>query len=240
MFLPGELHHQRMDILHPMEGYDNIMPVINRETQNQSQERDKEQEKIRIEQLVKQRDEDSLNELFTLFYGRVFAAVMVMVRNREITEDITQEAFIKAFNSLSSLREGSKFGPWVVAIATNLARDHFKKEKRIILSPEPYTGKAGLATDDISIEEHILRLEKTEWIRAALHTLSPEQQQVIILHYHYDQKIEYISRMLNISAGTVKSRLHRARGHLYKILSKGEPNNAADSLPDSKTNIGET
>lgn len=132
-----------------------------------------------------------------------------------------QDAFIRAFNQMGNLRDPSKFGPWVAAIATNLARDLFKREKRIILAEEPLDRSN--QDPGLSPEEQVIRREQSEKVRAALRQLPPDQYQAIILQYYYDLKMEEVAGFIGTSTGTVKSRLHRARRKLQKILREGEP-----------------
>ncbi len=90
----------------------------------------------KIKQLVNTADEESLRELFENFYSRTYAAVMAVLRDSQASEDVTQEAFVKAFQKLGTLREPSRFGAWLTAIATNLARDRWKKEKKYLWTGE--------------------------------------------------------------------------------------------------------
>jgi len=181
----------------------------------------------RVELLVKNADEDSKKELFELFYSKTFATVMAKVRHREWAEDLTQEAFIRAFRSLHKLREPKKFGAWLASIAANLACDAFKKEKKYVLTAEPYEKET--SASDISVEEHVMQREQSAGMRALLRQLPADQYQVVILFYYYDQKIEDIAGVLNINVGTVKSRLHRARSKLKDLLQKREQNESTES-----------
>ena len=176
-----------------------------------------------VSELVEQNDDPSRRALFELFYGRTYAAVYAIMRHRENSEDITQEAFIKAFLNMAQLRDKNKFGAWLAAIATNLARTHLKREKRLYYLGNPLEFPAGAAEKNLSsTEEMVIREAEIESVRAALRTLSPEQYQVIIMQYFYDLKITEIASLLKISPGTVKSRLFRARGRLSRVLEPKE------------------
>lgn len=180
-------------------------------------------ERERVVQLVRQNDDASRRELFEIFYRRTYAAVFAILRHREIAEDITQDAFIKAFQNITRLREKEKFGPWLAAIATNLARNHLKREKRIYYSGNPVEPEAGSAQiTPSSTEEQVIREEEIARVRAALRTLPPEQYQVVIMQYYYDLKLAEIARLLKISPGTAKSRLFRARVRLSRVLEPKE------------------
>ena len=181
-------------------------------------------EQEQIAALVNQNDNAARRALFEEFYQRTFAAVCHIVRSRETAEDLTQDAFIKAFRSLPQLREAKKFGAWLTAIATNLARNHLKREKRLVFADD-----LSYHEDDSgnSTEEEALREMEITRVRAALRTLPPDQYQVVILQYYHDLKIEEIAAMLEISPGTVKSRLFRAREKLARQL---EPKHAENTL----------
>jgi RNA polymerase sigma-70 factor (ECF subfamily) len=180
-------------------------------------------ERERVVQLVRQNDDASRRELFEIFYRRTYAAVFAILRHRESAEDITQDAFIKAFQNITRLREKEKFGPWLAAIATNLARNHLKREKRLYYSGNPVEPEAGSAQiTPSSTEEQVIREEEIARVRAALRTLPPEQYQVVIMQYYYDLKLAEIARLLKISPGTAKSRLFRARVRLSRVLEPKE------------------
>lgn len=173
--------------------------------------------------LVKQNDSASQHELFEAYYRRTYAVVYSILRNRESAEDITQDAFIKAFQNLHQLRDRDKFGPWLAVIASNLARNYLKREKKITYTDDLACYDRGDAVPET--EEQALREMEIENIRAAIRTLPFEQYQVVVLQYYYDLKVDEIARLLKISSGTVKSRLFRAREKLSLILEQKEEDN---------------
>ncbi|HOL18433.1 MAG TPA: RNA polymerase sigma factor [Bacillota bacterium] len=178
----------------------------------------------RVGQLVRQNDQAAQRELFEAFYHRTYAVVYTVLRSRESAEDITQDAFIKAFQNMGQLREPEKFGAWLAVIASNLARNYLKREKKVIYCDElPVLETVG-ANDT---EEQAVGNLEVEQMRRALRALPPDQYQVIILQYYFDLKIDEIAALLKLNEGTVKSRLFRARAKLSRIL---EPFAAADGL----------
>lgn len=188
-------------------------------------------EQEQIAALVKQNDNAARRALFEEFYQRTFAAVFQIVRSRETAEDLAQDAFVKAFHNLPKLREAKKFGAWLMAIATNLARNHLKREKRLVYADDfsYHENNSGNNTE----EEALRELEITR-VRAALRTLPPDQYQVIILQDDYDLKIEEIAAMLEISPGTVKSRLFRAREKLARQLEPKREKNTLNGREEVK------
>lgn len=183
----------------------------------------------RLTLLVEQNDSAAHHELFSEFYRKTYALCYYILHNREQAEDITQDAFIKAFQKMRQLREPEKFGAWLAVIASNLARNHLKKERRLVFSEEPGNPEATFSDSAYNdTERQVMRKLEIDRVRAALRNLPPEQQQVIVLQYYYDLKIEDIAAMLKLSIGTVKSRLFRARQRLSGLL---EPISGKSCLP---------
>ncbi|MFO8192199.1 MAG: sigma-70 family RNA polymerase sigma factor [Bacillota bacterium] len=170
--------------------------------------------------LVNRNDSEAQRTLFEAYYRRTYAAVYNILRRREAAEDITQDAFIRAFRNLDHLQDGAKFGAWLVVIASNLARNYLKREKRIYLTDDLPSSQGN--PDGSDTEEEAIRRLETERVREAIRALPPEQYQVIVLQYYYDLKMEEIAAMLKIRPGTVKSKLFRARRRLADLLELDE------------------
>lgn len=168
-----------------------------------------------IATLVEINDNESQRALFEAYYRRTYAVAFNLLRNRESAEDITQDAFIKAFQNLRQLKEPSKFGAWLTVIASNLARNYLKREKKIVFTAELPLNDQLQASDT---EAEALRALDIERVRKALRSLSPDHYQVVVLQFYHDLKIEEIAGVLGINVGTVKSRLFRARQKLAEIL----------------------
>jgi RNA polymerase sigma-70 factor, ECF subfamily len=167
-------------------------------------------------QLVRQNDNDSRRALFEAYYKRTYAVVYQILRRRENAEDITQDAFIKAFQNLYQLQDAAKFGAWLAVIASNLARNYLKREKKILLTDEIPAVEP--AEPGESTEESALRSLEIDRVREAIRRLPPEQYQVVVLQYYHDLKVDEIAGLLKIRSGTVKSRLFRARQKLAAFL----------------------
>ncbi len=155
------------------------------------------------------------HDLFRQYNRRTYGIVFHILRHREAAEDITQEAFVKAFQNIHQLKDFNKFGAWLAVIASNLARNYLKREKRI-LPFEDIEHLAGSGRD--GPEQVVLHNLEIDRIRKAMRDLPPDQYQVIVLQYYYDLKIKEIAELLNIRTGTVKSRLFRARRSLLCCL----------------------
>lgn len=164
-------------------------------------------------------------ELVNRFKPRIFNLVIKMVKNREEAEDLTQETFIKAFNSLATFNADYAFSTWLYKIAVNNCIDHFRK-KRLKTFPidNPITLKDGEIQREFpdqsgrEPEKSLLSKEQSNLIQNAINQLPPKYQKVIILRHKKDQSYEEISEHLHIPIGTVKVRIFRAREMLKKTL----------------------
>ncbi|NLC56774.1 MAG: sigma-70 family RNA polymerase sigma factor [Armatimonadetes bacterium] len=170
-------------------------------------------------------DAESFRVLFERHHRRIYNAVYPIVRTAADAEDVTQDAFVRAYRALGSLREGQAFLSWLYRIALNLARNHVRDRRaslwesldeqvvwgeetleRQIADPGPGPAQAA--------EEH----EVQAVVRAAIEELSPAHREVVVLHHLQGVPVEEIARVVGCSVGTVKSRLARARDALKRKL----------------------
>lgn len=167
-------------------------------------------------------DQEALHYLFTNFYAEAYRATYLLTRNAELAEEATQEAFIKAFSRLGSLKEPQKFASWLRAIAGRCAIDVLRRERNYLphgdpaslVSPSP-DGSAPLFP---SPERAVEGAEKRAVVRQALEALEPVHRQIVILRYYHDLSVKEIAAALDCPVGTVKSRLHRALKALEKYF----------------------
>lgn len=169
-----------------------------------------------IAKLIEFNDNESRRVLFEAYYRRTFAVAFNILRNRESAEDITQDAFIRAFQNLHQLKDKTKFGAWLAVIASNLARNYLKREKKVIYTAE--LPEVQGQTENYDTETEALHALELERVRKAVRDLSPDHYQVIVLQFFDDLKIDEIAELLKVSPGTVKSRLFRARQKLAEVL----------------------
>lgn len=169
-----------------------------------------------LRKLVNKSDNEARRQLFEAYYKKTFAVAYNILRNRENAEDITQDAFIKAFQNIHQLQDQTKFGAWLAVIASNLARNFLKREKRIDYTDEEIIIEN--SSEANYTEEIAMRSLEIDRVQQAIKALPPDHYQVVVLQYYYDLRVEEIASMLKLSPGTVKSRLHRARQRLAKNL----------------------
>lgn len=169
-------------------------------------------------------DEKAYAELLEKYRGPVFNLIIRMVKNKEEAEDLVQEAFIKAFNSLHSFNMQYAFSTWLFKIAINNSIDHFRKQKLKLCSlDKPVESKDGELKrefPDVSFaaDKELLNREKTVLIQEAINSL-PEKYRLSIVYRHQEEKsYEEIAEIMEIPLGTVKARIFRAREMLKKKL----------------------
>jgi RNA polymerase sigma-70 factor (ECF subfamily) len=166
-----------------------------------------------------QGDSDAFGQLVHCYQDRLFTSIVHLVGQREEAEDIVQDAFVQAMLKLSSFRRDSAFYTWLYRIAFNLALNR-RRRNPPELSMEQSSGKSGNDPADPNDPpaQRLLRDERGEQIRAALGELSEEFRTVLVLREIDGLDYKEIARVLDVSVGTVRSRLHRARAFMRDRL----------------------
>ena len=145
-----------------------------------------------------------------------------LTSNEADARDLTQDAFIRVYRAWRSFQPGTSFLSWIYRIVTNLYRDELRRRKGRYQeeipednAPQDYGGEKPLAVDPIHdyVDKQI-----SEPLSKALQLLSLEQRQVVVLADIEEYSYQEISEIMGCSIGTVRSRLHRARALLRKLL----------------------
>ena len=169
-------------------------------------------------------DQFAYRRLRQKYYEAVFRLVYKMVREKRDVEDLTQEAFIKAFQSLASFNHEFAFSTWLYRIATNNCIDYIRKKKLQTLSiDKPIEGdedEYSMEIPDSTYEPDRVLIEhqRKKLIEDAIASL-PEKYQIVIRMRHMEDKdYQEIAIALKLPLGTVKAHIFRARELLYKQL----------------------
>ncbi len=183
--------------------------------------KEKDSELIR---LAKAGDSKAYDQLLHKYKNQVYNLIYRMVRNKQEAEDLTQEAFIKAFKSLVSFNEDYAFSTWLYKIATNNCIDYFRKRKLQTYSldkPIKYKDseiQQELPDPELNPEKKILALERSRIIQDAIDSLPEKYHTAIVMRHREEKSYEEIAEILNLPLGTVKARIFRAREMLNKAL----------------------
>lgn len=148
-------------------------------------------------------------------------------------EDVTQEAFLAAWRALPEFRGDCRFSTWLYRLVSNAAIDCLRREKK-----HRDTGDV----DDLELpdggpspQEQAERSDTRDAVRRALDRLSPEHRQVLLLRFMQELDYGEIARALDVSEGTVKSRINRAKSKLREVLAAGNFFDAGLVLPTEET-----
>lgn len=173
---------------------------------------------------VKKGNQEAFAELMDLYKDKVYHIVYRMLGNVHESQDVAQEAFLRAFTNIDSFDIDRKFSTWLFRIATNLAIDRIRKKKPDfhledqVAGTEDLTYYSQFSTDEELPEDQVVQLEMQEWIQEQIMLLPPKYRSAIILKYLEDLSLKEISEILHLPVATVKTRIHRGREALRKRL----------------------
>lgn len=169
-------------------------------------------------------DNRAYERLMDKYHDAIFNFIYRMVRDREQVEDLTQEAFIKAFASLKSFNEEFAFSTWLYKIATNNCIDYIRKKKLQMFSiDKPIESKDSdfafeLPDDSFEADRELISDQRASMLNEAIEQLPEKYRLVIRLRHVEERSYEEIAKLLKLPIGTVKAHIFRARELLYKQL----------------------
>jgi RNA polymerase sigma-70 factor, ECF subfamily len=158
----------------------------------------------------------AFEDIVRLYQADVFRFAWHLTRDRTTAEDVTQDAFIRAFRFLRSYRGDSPFSSWMMRIVRNCAMDSLRAQKRHATRHEDDRPRAGSVADPVARAE----------LDAALNAVSPEHREPFLLIEVFGLSYAEAADVLGIRVGTVKSRMHRARAALCRALADDEEEEA--------------
>lgn len=178
----------------------------------------------RLIERCKKGDERAIGQFIDLYQARVFGFVKRMVATSEEAEDISQEVFIRAFQSINRFDSRANIKTWIFRIAHNLCIDHARKNKRSVQKVS--TGVDAEAAEEFEVadeswspEKLMIQTQMFELVEEAIASMSEKLRAVLLLHDREDLAYDEIAVMLEIPEGTVKSRLFLARNFLQSKLA---------------------
>ena len=163
-------------------------------------------------------DANSFGPLVEKYQDFVFTIVIRMVKVREVAEEVAQDAFIKAYESLASYRGESKFSSWLYSIAYRKGLDALRKNKRYAASEliEDIT-EGDVETIDNALH-YLEDQERKQAIQECILKLPEADAAIITLYYFEEQSIREIAGITMLSEDNVKVKLHRSRKKLFSLL----------------------
>jgi len=196
-------------------------PPTNQRDQRKSDSRSEDSEII---QQALRGDDAAYKRLMNKYHDAIFNFIYRMIRDKHQVEDLTQEAFIKAFASLKSFNDQYAFSTWLYKIATNNSIDYIRRrklqlysiDKPIEAADSDYTFE--LPDETYEADKDIIRGQKLQLLNDAIADLPEKYKKVIQLRHVEERTYEEIAKMLKLPIGTVKAHIFRAREILYKNL----------------------
>jgi RNA polymerase sigma-70 factor (ECF subfamily) len=155
---------------------------------------------------------------------RVYAVAMRMCGEIEDARDVTQDVFLTALRALKTFRSEAKLSTWLHKLAINASLDHLRRRRR--RNARPLEEAHALVDPARGPDERAADAERAAAVRRALAAVSPEHRAVVVLHDLQGLEYAEVAEALGVALGTVKSRLHRARLELARLLGhlkEGEP-----------------
>ncbi|QJX47492.1 sigma-70 family RNA polymerase sigma factor [Hymenobacter taeanensis] len=178
-----------------------------------------------IRAAVEQGDEKAYAELMQIYKKPVYHVVLKMVRNPDDAEDLTIEAFAKAFKNLHKFNPEFAFSTWLFRIATNNCIDFIRKNKIKTMSIDSAIKidngdeiTIDFRDQNLNPQESAIKNQKIEIMQHVVSRLPEKYQRLVTLRYFDELSYEEIAQELKAPLGTVKAQLHRARELLYDMV----------------------
>tara|TARA_B100000768_G_scaffold29203_1_gene27616 strand:+ start:393 stop:1010 length:618 start_codon:yes stop_codon:yes gene_type:complete len=174
---------------------------------------------------TKNKDQQAFSDLMDKYKDPIYYMLLKMVNNNDDAEDLTLEAFGKAFNRLNQYTPNFAFSTWLFKIATNNCIDFLRKKKKNVMSidnrisnndGEEYMFE--IKSDGMTPEQIAMNEQKIQLMRQYVKKLKPRYEILVEMRYFKEMSYEEISIELNLPLGTVKAQLFRAREFLYNIM----------------------
>ena len=176
-------------------------------------------------------DMAAYNVMVIRHYDRIFSRVSQLLNNKQDAEEVTQDAFIRAHRGLENFRGDASFSTWLYQIATNLAHNRYwywfrRKRDQSISLDQPQCEDGSLTLENVmpcadeNPAEAVVTQEFVDRVSTCMQYLNHKHKEVLILRNVKNLTYDEIAQQLDISVGTVKSRIARARESLRSLLGE--------------------
>lgn len=200
------------------------------------------EEELAVVERVRGGDTDAFEALVTAYQKQIYNLTLRYASNPEDAADLTQEAFLRAYRSLGTFRGDSRFSVWLYRLATNVCIDHLRSRGRgsasslTVENDEEEPEELDIPDASFEPQKELERRELQRAVHEGLKALSDYAREIVILRELEGLSYAEIGERLGLEAGTVKSRLFRARKALCDYLR--ESGNLPDGFPSDKKRSG--
>lgn len=169
-------------------------------------------------------DENALTVLINRHQSKIFGFIYSKISDRDISNDIFQDTFIKVIKTLKSksYNEEGKFLPWVMRIAHNLIIDHFRRNKKMPMfrETEEFSIFSIMSDDSLTIENKIIQEQVEIDLRKLIEELPADQKEVLMMRMYQDMSFKEISELTGVSINTALGRMRYALMNMRKVIDK--------------------
>jgi RNA polymerase sigma-70 factor (ECF subfamily) len=178
-----------------------------------------------VKRALEEADQRAYAELMGRYRDSVYFMLLKMVNSKDDAEDLTVEAFGKAFKRLEQYTPNYAFSTWLFRIATNNCIDFIRRRRKNTFSiDQPFSDEEGgelvldLRSETLNPEENVIKKQKMALLRDLVDKMKPRYRTLIEMRYFQELSYEEIADQLDLPLGTVKAQLFRAREFLYNVL----------------------
>ena len=169
-------------------------------------------------------NEDALTKLIKRHESKIYGFIYSKIPDRDITNDIFQDTFIKVIKTLksNSYNEEGKFLPWVMRISHNLVVDHYRKNKKMPMfrETEEFSIFYIMSDDSLTIENKIIAEQVEMDLQKLIQELPADQKEVLVMRMYQDMSFKEISESTGVSINTALGRMRYALMNLRKVIDK--------------------
>jgi len=169
-------------------------------------------------------DESALSTLINRHQSKIYGFIYSKISDRDITDDIFQDTFIKVIKTLksNSYNEEGKFLPWVMRIAHNLIIDHFRRNKKMPMfrETEEFSIFSIMTDNSMTIENKMITEQVEKDLRKIIEELPQDQKEVLLMRIYQDLSFKEISELTGVSINTALGRMRYALMNLRKVIDK--------------------
>jgi RNA polymerase sigma-70 factor (ECF subfamily) len=185
---------------------------------------------IELVEAARKGSEKAYADLMRRYKDTIYFMLLKMVNNRTDAEDLTIEAFGKAFTNIHQYTPQYAFSTWLFRIASNNAIDFMRKKRAVTVPLEPSSGDRQVSgeynynarADGYNPEESIIRDQNSQILRKMVAKLKPRYRKLLELRYFQEYSYDEIAKELDLPLGTVKVQLFRSREMLFELLKNNE------------------
>ncbi len=169
-----------------------------------------------------ERIRSKLEEIYLCYHKELFILAYEILKDYQEAEDVIHNAIIKLSNNLEKISDikCKKTRSYLIIIVRNLSYDAYNNKKRITSIPFDEINQLPIK-DEINLDEHMLKIEKTKEIAEKLNMVHPPYADIITLRYYNELSISEISKLLNITENNASVRINRAIKALKRIIGEG-------------------